>query len=561
MTSSLYLLYPLLPQECLSYLLGYREICLPCPSYITDRIGVNKYYDLLLEIWREACRHIELEESLTRIGALLADVLPIRELALYHVDKPANRVQLLSFLSVPAGRSRPSGAVLEERQVARIAAWCKTGVHLRFTISKPPAQIPHPLLSGLSEHVMAIALASEHGTLGVLFMGSGGSHFGENEEQLAALMREPLTVALENDRRLHELMALREAAEADKRKLLTRLGREGLAVEIVGASGGLRMVMERAALVAGSDAPVLILGETGSGKEVIAQAIHNSSLRASGPFIRVNCGAISPELIDSELFGHERGSFTGAVSVRKGWFERAHGGTLFLDEIGELSLAAQVRLLRVLQDSTFERVGGERALHADVRLIAATHRDLAALVQQHTFREDLWYRIAVFPIVLPPLRERKDDIPELATHFARRAARRFGLRLQLPSAEDNALLAAYEWPGNVRELASVLDRAAILGGGERLEIAKSLGISPATPTIVVGMRATTDITTPKVIVTLDEALRLHIEYALKSCQGRIEGPHGAARVLKINPHTLRARMRKLGVDWGKFRNQSRLADN
>ena len=195
-------------------------------------------------------------------------------------------------------------------------------------------------------------------------------------------MLEPCAVALDNDHRLHELRALREAAEADKRFLLTRLGREELSAPIIGADRGLRSVMERVGLVTRSDVPVLILGETGSGKEVIARAIHDRSPRARGPFLRVNCGAIPPELIDSELFGHEKGSFTGATATRRGWFERANEGTLFLDEIGELPFAAQVRLLRVLQDGSFERVGGEHSIKVDVRIIAATHRDLAVMVQE-----------------------------------------------------------------------------------------------------------------------------------------------------------------------------------
>jgi transcriptional regulator with GAF, ATPase, and Fis domain len=366
---------------------------------------------------------------------------------------------------------------------------------------------------------------------------------------------EPFSAALENDRRLHELAALREAAEAEKQSLLRRLGREGLAEAIVGAEGGLRPVMERVEMVGRSDVPVLILGETGSGKEVIARAIHNRSLQSSGPFIRVNCGAIPPELIDSELFGHEKGSFTGAAGTRRGWFERADGGTLFLDEIGELPLAAQVRLLRVLQDGVFERVGGEESVKVDVRVIAATHRDLAKMVQSARFREDLWYRIAVFPIVLPPLREHREDVPALAEHFARRAAIRFGLTPQLPSHEDLARLTSYSWPGNVRELAAVMDRAAILGEGERLEVAKALGVGAennagmSIPPVVDGdSRAGIEALAP-----IDDAMRRHIEGALIATHGRVEGPFGAARMLKINPHTLRGRMRKLKIDWRRFR--------
>src|SRR5699024_4724250 len=192
----------------------------------------------------------------------------------------------------------------------------------------------------------------------------------------------------------------------------------------------------------------------------------------------VNCGAIPPELIDSELFGHERGAFTGAFSTRHGWFERADRGTLLLDEIGELPLPAQVRLLRVLQEQTVERVGGERPIRTDVRIVAATHRDLAAMVQNGCFREDLWYRAAAMPIIFLPLRERHADIPARVDHFASRAARHFGLRPQRPSPADLQLLADYQWPGNVRELGAVIDRAAILGDGRRLEVAKALGVIP-----------------------------------------------------------------------------------
>jgi len=334
----------------------------------------------------------------------------------------------------------------------------------------------------------------------------------------------------------------------------------------------LRPVMDRVNLVARADIPVLILGETGSGKEVVARAIHKQSRRDNGPFLRVNCGAIPPELVDSELFGHERGSFTGATALRKGWFERADRGTLFLDECGELPPAAQVRLLRILQDGTFERVGGERQIHVDVRVVAATHRNLQAMVAEGTFREDLWYRLAVFPIELPPLRDRPEDIPALAAHFALRAAKRFGLPARTPLPEDVNLLAGYSWPGNVRELAAVIERAAILGDGQRLDVATALGVSaPRSRTAVTSLipghsslagavanpASTEDsaslIRTSSDISSLESAMREHIEAALERTHGRIEGNRGAAKLLNINPHTLRARMRKLKIDWRKFR--------
>ena len=225
--------------------------------------------------------------------------------------------------------------------------------------------------------------------------------------------------------------------------------------KLIGGNTGLATVMARAEMVSRSSAPVLLFGETGTGKEIIARAIHEQSPFRNGPFRRVNCGAISPELIDSELFGHEPGAFTGAVARRKGWFEQADGGTLFLDEVGELAPAAQVRLLRVVQDGEVVRVGGDRPIHVKVRIVAATHRDLPAMVETQTFREDLYYRLSVFPIVIPPLRDRPSDIRAFAEYFAERAANRFGVRPLHVSDDDVAVLATYKWPGNVREMAAV----------------------------------------------------------------------------------------------------------
>ena len=379
-------------------------------------------------------------------------------------------------------------------------------------------------------------------------------------EGLIQELAPPCGAFLAQQLRWRTLNSEREAAEAERRALLLRLKRPGLGDAIVGAEAGLREVMEAVAQVAPSDAPVLILGETGTGKEVVARAVHTHSHRAKGPFLRVNCGAIPPELIDSELFGHERGSFTGAVGARKGWFERADGGTLFLDEIGELPPAAQVRLLRVLQDGSFQRVGGEHSLTVDVRLVAATNRDLRAAVAAGEFREDLWFRVAVFPIPLPPLRERLQDIPALAAHFSLRAAERLGLPPRMPDAADLDLLTAYPWPGNVRELASVIERAAILGNGHRLEVARSLGVYPgvaaaAMPTAVAAEAPSALSEHPRdpEPASLEAHTRRHIESALARCHGRVDGPVGAARLMALNPNTLRSKMRRLGVNPRAFR--------
>jgi hydrogenase-4 transcriptional activator len=386
-----------------------------------------------------------------------------------------------------------------------------------------------------------------------VFITSRGVQVHASHLELATDLLEPLAASLAAHCRIHQILTECEAAQADRYALLTKLGRREIDDGLVGADSGLREVMEKVYQVSRSDVPVLIFGETGSGKEVIARAIHNRSRRASGPFLRVNCGAIPTELVDSELFGHERGSFTGAVHQRKGWFERADGGTLLLDEVAELSPAAQVRLLRVLQDGSFERVGGQRQLRVDVRIVAATHRDLFGMVAERHFREDLWYRLAVFPIELPSLRERPEDMPALAAHLALRASRRFGLPTIVPTRADVDLLATYAWPGNVRELAAVIDRAAILGNGERLEIAQALGVTRSAAALANGRGRAMPRDRSSEVAPLDEAMAAHIEHALRLTSGRIEGRQGAARLLRINPHTLRARMRKLGIDWTTYR--------
>ena len=320
---------------------------------------------------------------------------------------------------------------------------------------------------------------------------------------------------------------------------------------LIGGDTGLAAVMARARMVSRSSAPVLLFGETGTGKEIIARAVHEHSPYKSGPFRRVNCGAIASELIDSELFGHEAGAFTGAVARRKGWFEQADGGTLFLDEVGELALAAQVRLLRVVQDGEVVRAGGERPVKVNVRIVAATHRDLPAMVEAQTFREDLYYRLSVFPIVIPPLRDRPSDIRAFADYFAERAANRFGLRPVPVSDDDVRMLTAYRWPGNVREMAAVMDRAVLVGQGRALSIDAALGQNQTTVSVPLMQVADAPVTGQ--IEPLDTVMKRHIEAALRDAHGRVEGPHGAAKVLRINPHTLRARMRKLRIDWRGFR--------
>jgi hydrogenase-4 transcriptional activator len=513
---------------------------------------------LILDVWREASRQTEIVASTTNIARLLVRWMPIEWMLVRRIEPEHSCIETVSI-----GGEGTTPWPLDERRecnpahLQSLLAWCHRGeVTVRRRGGGNARGLEAAVPPEFEGEILAGPLVSEHGTCGVLLLLAPPSQrFTPLHQRMLQAILEPLASALENDHRHRELTALREAAEADNQSLLRRLGRTELTETIVGGDGRLRSVMERVALVSRSDVPVLILGETGSGKEVIARAIHTRSARASGPFMRVNCGAIPPDLIDSELFGHEKGSFTGASGTRRGWFERADEGILFLDEIGELPPAAQVRLLRVLQDGVFDRVGGERSIKVDVRIVTATHQDLATMVQHGRFREDLWYRIAVFPIVLPPLREHPQDIAALAEHFAHRAAVRFGLTPQLPSSQDITLLTDYAWPGNVRELAAVIDRAAILGEGKRLEVGKALGLTP-------GVHPTPQPSAPSAIapspvpltcMSLDVMVKHHIEGALAMTRGRIEGPHGAARLLAINPHTLRGKMRKLGIDWGSFR--------
>ena len=322
---------------------------------------------------------------------------------------------------------------------------------------------------------------------------------------------------------------------------------------IIGADEGLRAVMQRVDQVAPTAANVLILGETGSGKEVIARAIHDRSKRQNNIFVRVNCGALPPDLLDSELFGHEKGSFTGAVARKRGWFERSDGGTLLLDEVGELPMAAQVRLLRVLQDGIVQRVGSEEEITVDVRVIAATHRDLPHMVQEGEFREDLWYRLAVFPIILPALHERPDDIKPLAAHFIQRAAQRLGVPTPTLKAGDLQLLLSYRWPGNIRELGSVLERAVILGQPKALDLQTALGVEGLRKYASSPCNTSSAETQGDQIESLDIIISEHIKRALVKTGGLVDGPRGAAKLLGLNTSTLRGKLRKHGIDPANFK--------
>jgi formate hydrogenlyase transcriptional activator len=331
--------------------------------------------------------------------------------------------------------------------------------------------------------------------------------------------------------------------------------------EIVGNSPALRAVLKQVEQVAATDSTVLILGETGTGKELIARGIHDRSTRKKHPLVKVNCGAISAGLVESELFGHVKGAFTGALASRVGRFKLADGGTIFLDEVGELPMDTQVRLLRVLQEQEFEPVGSSQTVKVNVRVIAATNRDLQALVAEGKFRSDLYYRLNVLPLSLPSLRERQADIPLLVAFFTQRFARKFNKPIRHIAESTMQHLAAYPWPGNIRELQNVIERAAVLSQGSTLELAADLGpatvpittaypttpVLPAPPSPRPAHSAPAPVAAPPTSGALIDVERRHIESVLAEVNWMIEGERGAAKILNLNPSTLRSRMQKLGI--------------
>jgi hydrogenase-4 transcriptional activator len=514
---------------------------------------MNNTSDLLLNVWRETGLHVHIDEFILSIGKTLVQRMSLDGLIIRSLVFDKSRTETL------AGSFRDNSALPEESKsfiiqghIEKLKEWMDSEEIVHYKFGKEPAPYFKSLFPAeLEGNLMFAPLQTDHSLQGVVIIYNNKNRplLLEHKDVLKKLIQ-PFRTALNNHQRLEEINRLKEAAETDRESILSSLSRSEIGDVVIGANKGLKKVMERVSLVSNSDMPVLILGETGAGKEVVARAIHQQSPRNNAPFIRVNCGAIPAELIDSELFGHERGSFTGATETRKGWFERADGGTLFLDEVGELPHAAQVRLLRVLQDGTFERVGGGKPLHVNVRIVAATHRNLPEMVNEKKFREDLWYRIAVFPVDLPPLRERREDIPELARHFALIASQRFGVPTKALSKSSLNLLLSYDWPGNVRELSTVIERATILSKGLELDIATALGIQPKNNS---SFNPELELIQPDLFLTLDEMMKNHIEKALTASKGRVEGPFGAAELLDINPHTLRGRMRKLGINWQNFR--------
>ena len=380
----------------------------------------------------------------------------------------------------------------------------------------------------------SVVLQDAHGNpKGLLSVGADVTDRRQSESKLQR-------TAAELEATVRELESVKAKLEEENVYLKEEIGSRTEHSEILGSSDAILYVLHKIRQVAATDATVLIQGETGVGKELVANAIYNESERSKGPFLAVNCAALPSSLIESELFGHERGAFTGADRRRQGRFELASGGTLFLDEIAELPLDVQPKLLRALQEGTIERIGGTRTIEVDVRLIAATNRDLRSEVEAGRFREDLFYRLEVYPITVPPLRDRREDIEVLARHFAGELAARHGVELREVSQEVLRTLEAYDWPGNVRELQNVLERAVLNVRDGVLRLVGPLEVrnggepAPADP----GERR---------LGTLDEVQRDHIVAVLSACGGQIAGRGGAASILGMHPNTLRSRLKKLGI--------------
>ncbi|ACN16543.1 sigma-54 dependent DNA-binding response regulator [Desulforapulum autotrophicum HRM2] len=392
------------------------------------------------------------------------------------------------------------------------------------------------------------------GLFGVL---SEGKHrYSEFHSHLITLVHEPFAVAISNILQHQEIQRLNKILSDDNRYL----HREMMHLTgdtIIGSKFGLKDVMRMVEHVAPTDSPVMIMGETGTGKEVIANAIHLSSRRKDSAFIKINCGAIPDNLIDSELFGHEKGAFTGAVSRKRGRFERAHNGTIFLDEVGELPLQAQVRLLRVLQQHEIERVGGSETIPVDVRIVAATHKNLEEMVRTGQFRADLWFRLNVFPIHIPPLRHRTIDLPALTDYFLEKKSMELKIRKR-PSLAPGTMekMQAYEWPGNVRELQNLVERALIFNQMKNDE--SQLTFDPQLINPIPKENMTLKREDGKIIRPLDEVMANHIQKVLDQTNGKVEGKNGAASLLKINPGTLRGRMKKLKIDYGRKFNKKNM---
>ncbi|MEN6440558.1 MAG: sigma 54-interacting transcriptional regulator [Syntrophobacter sp.] len=497
------------------------------------------------------CSSLDIEVALKRFYEYIRGFIPVIQMSLNILDFDLN---VLRFIAV-AGAGLPEGyeqvIPLPDKGRLERASLGKDGEIIRIVNQPDPNLTSSEIMErlGLKPNVSMIVMAlklegNQIGNLGLV--ADGFDRYTDEHARLLRLLLQPLAIAMSNTLKHQEVIRFKQMLADDNRYLLDEL-RSVSGDQIIGADFGLGMVMKMVEQVARLDSPVLLLGETGTGKEVFANAIHSSSPRKDGPFIKVNCGAIPETLLDSELFGYEKGAFTGAISQKRGRFERAHRGTIFLDEIGELPLQAQVRLLHVLQRKEIERVGGVASIPVDIRIISATHRNLEEMIASGQFREDLWFRLNIFPIMIPPLRQRKVDIPALVHHFIHRKSMELKLKekpVLAPGAIDR--LIAYDWPGNVRELENTIERALIL------HRTGPLSFETLIPRAVSGHSGIVQNPGPdESAASLEEVNIRHIRQALQKAHGKISGPGGAAEILDINPNTLRKRMNRLGIPYGR----------
>ncbi len=502
------------------------------------------------EFFRQAalriCGNLEIEEAMQILLRFLTEVMPVTRIFLQKYDHGYNAMRSIAYANqTECGKLDLLTPLSKDaRKIAGNIPTEQDGFLFEDPQAFPVSREMLKFHNFQATSLIVMLLRSKEQILGSLVLISEGiQKFKDEHLKLVLLLKEPLIIAMSNTLKHREVLRLKDLLADDNRYLhgeLRRLSGD----EIVGVNFGLKDVMHKVQQVATLDSPVLLLGETGVGKDIIANAIHYSSSRSDGPLVSVNCGAIPETLLDSELFGHEKGAFTGAIAQKRGRFERADKGTIFLDEIGELPPQAQVRLLKVLQSKEIERVGGVKTISLDIRIIAATNRDLEDMVKNHLFREDLWFRLNVFPILIPPLRERRPDIPALLQHFIGLKAR----ELKLPHISSLAAgaidpLMEYHWPGNVRELQNVIERALILNPSGPLTFEH---LSLKHPRKTLELREHSEETD-----NIDEVLSRHIRRVLSKTKGKVNGPDGAAALLGINPSTLRNRMGKLGIDYGR----------
>ncbi len=498
------------------------------------------------------CGDLDIEKALWACMEYLEEVIPLTGIALFLLDLNLSTSRTVAQVTRFADDFRFSRIISLGRRagIALIKNWSKLPIQDVMVINRPALD---PVAKAVADHInkqkasiMIMRLKTEEKSkIGVLsFYTDENDLYTDEHARLLSLLHDPFAIAMANALKHEEVLNYKDMLADDIQYLhkeLLHLSGD----EVIGKDGGLKEVMEMVRQVASLDRPVLLLGETGVGKEVVANVIHYFSNRKDGPFIKLNCGAIPETLIDSELFGHEKGAFTGAVTENRGRFERAHKGTILLDEIGELPLNAQVKLLRVLQSKEIERVGGSKPIHVDARIICATHRNLEHMVKQGHFREDLWYRLNLFPIIIPPLRQRREDIPALLNYFIYRKSKELKFH-NTPALSPGVVdrLKAYDWPGNVRELENVVERALIQNRGQTKKGLLTFDLfnlrqNTAEEQFPSGSK--------EYLPTIDELISSHIQRVLKLTKGRIEGERGASEILGMNPSTLRFRMKKLGI--------------